>query len=82
MRKQNIFDLYNEQHKDDVKAADKMPGEVTPADVDPEPEQKAAPEQKPEKEPEQKAEPEQKPEKEPEKEPEQKQEQKEGDKDA
>ena len=46
MRKQNIFDIYNEQHKDDVKAADKMPGEVTPADVSPEPEQKQEPEQK------------------------------------
>lgn len=69
MRKQNIFDLYNEQHKDDVKAADKMPGEVSADDVDPEPEQK------PEKEPEQK------PEKEPEQEPEEP-EQKEGDKNA
>ena len=58
MRKQNIFDLYNEQHKDDGKAADKMPGEVTPADVSPEPEQKAEPEQK--QEPEQEPEPEQK----------------------
>lgn len=64
MRKKDIFDLYNEQHKDDVKAADKMPGEVTPADVGQEPEQKAEPETEkktePEQKPEQKAEPEQK----------------------
>lgn len=60
MRKQNIFDLYNEQHKDDVKAADKMLGEVSADDVDPEPEQKAEPEPEQKQEPEQKAEPEQK----------------------
>ena len=68
MRKKNIFDLYNEQHKDDGKAADKMPGEVTAADVDPTPEAAPEPKQEPEQKqeetpaPEQKKEPEQEPE--------------------
>lgn len=51
MRKKNIFDLYNEQHKDDGKADDKLPGEVTAADV--EPEQEATPAPDPKQEPEQ-----------------------------
>lgn len=62
MRKKNIFDLYNEQHKDDGKATDKMPGEVTAEDVEPEQEAAQEPEQKQEETPalEQKKEPEQK----------------------
>ena len=51
MQKKNIFDLYNEQHKDDGKEVDKLPGEVTAADV--EPEQEAAPETEQKQEPEQ-----------------------------
>ena len=63
MKKENIFDLYAAQHKDDpAPAADRVPGEVTPEDVAPpqevpaqvpEPEQIAYPE--PPQEPEQNA---------------------------
>lgn len=64
MKKENIFDLYAEQHKDDpAPAADRVPGEVTPEDVAPpkevpasEPEQKQEQEHK--QEPEQKQDPE------------------------
>ena len=42
MRKESIFDLYNEQHKDEpAHAAERVPGEVTPKDVAPAPEVKA-----------------------------------------
>ena len=44
MKKENIFDLYESQHKDDPKpAADRVPGEVKPEDVAPpqEPDQNA-----------------------------------------
>ena len=34
MKKENIFDLFEEQHKDDpAPAADRVPGEVTPEDA-------------------------------------------------
>lgn len=59
MKKENIFDLYEEQHKDDqAPASDRVPGEVTPEDVapakeaTPEPKQEAAPEPKKEATPE------------------------------
>lgn len=49
MKKENIFDLYAAQHKDEpAPAADRMPGEVTPEDVTPTPEVTPAPEPKPE----------------------------------
>lgn len=61
MKKENIFDLYAAQHKDDPEPkAERVPGEVTPEDVAPpqevpaqapEPEQQADPE--PPQEPEQ-----------------------------
>lgn len=36
MKKENIFDLYAAQHKDEPEpAADRVPGEVTPEDVAP-----------------------------------------------
>lgn len=36
MKKENIFDLYAAQHKDEpAPAADRVPGEVTPEDVAP-----------------------------------------------
>ena len=63
MKKENIFDLYAAQHKDDPEPnAERVPGEVTPEDVAPpqevpaqapEPEQQADPE--PPQEPEQNA---------------------------
>ena len=63
MKKENIFDLYAAQHKDEpAQAAERVPGEVTPEDVAtpqevpaqvPEPEQKTDPE--PPQEPEQNA---------------------------
>lgn len=63
MKKENIFDLYAAQHKDEpAQAAERVPGEVTPEDVAPpqevpaqapEPEQQADPE--PPQEPEQNA---------------------------
>lgn len=64
MKKENIFDLYAAQHKDDpAPAADRVPGEVTPEDVappqevpaqDPEPKQEPTPDppQDPEPQPE------------------------------
>lgn len=53
MKKENIFDLYAAQHKDDpAPAADRVPGEVKPEDVAPAPEQKPEPEPEPEKKPE------------------------------
>lgn len=49
MKKENIFDLYAAQHKDEpAPAADRMPGEVTPEDVTPTQEVTPAPEPKPE----------------------------------
>lgn len=49
MKKENIFDLYAAQHKDDpAPAADRVPGEVKPEDVAPAPEVKPAPEPAPE----------------------------------
>ena len=36
MKKENIFDLYEEQHKDDPgPSTERVPGEVTPEDVAP-----------------------------------------------
>lgn len=66
MKKENIFDLYAAQHKDEpAQAAERVPGEVKPEDVTPAPEVKApepAPEPKQETPPEppQDPEPEQK----------------------
>lgn len=55
MKKENIFDLYEEQHKDDPKpAADRVPGEVKPEDV-------APPQEVPAQEPETPPEPPQEP---------------------
>lgn len=49
MKKENIFDLYAAQHKDDpAPAADRVPGEVTSEDVAPPQEVKPAPDPKPE----------------------------------
>ena len=49
MKKENIFDLYAAQHKDEpAPAADRMPGEVTTEDVTPTSEVTPAPEPKPE----------------------------------
>lgn len=64
MKKENIFDLFEQQHKDDQKQEpERIRGEVTPEDVEPAreatPEPKQEPEQKQEPEPTQ--EPEQKP---------------------
>lgn len=53
MKKENIFDLYAAQHKDEpAQAAERVPGEVTPEDVTqtkevtptPEPKQETPPE--------------------------------------
>lgn len=53
MKKENIFDLYAAQHKDEpAQAADRVPGEVTPEDVTPTPEVTPAPEPKQEPSPE------------------------------
>lgn len=56
MKKENIFDLYAAQHKDEpAQAAERVPGEVKPEDVTPAPEvpaQAPEPEQKPETTPE------------------------------
>ena len=53
MKKENIFDLYAAQHKDEpAPAADRMPGEVTPEDVTPAQEVTPAPEPKQETAPE------------------------------
>lgn len=47
MKKENIFDLYAAQHKDEpAPAADRVPGEVKPEDVTPAPEVMPAPEPK------------------------------------
>lgn len=49
MKKENIFDLYAAQHKDEpAPAADRVPGEVTPEDVTPTPEVTPAQDPKPE----------------------------------
>lgn len=57
MKKENIFDLYAAQHKDEPEpAADRVPGEVKPEDVAPPqevPAQVPEPEQKQEATPEQ-----------------------------
>lgn len=63
MKKESIFDLWEEQHKDDPKAPERVENEVQPQDLEeekevtkqPEPEQKQDPEPaapEPEKEPE------------------------------
>lgn len=54
MKKENIFDLYAAQHKDEpAQAAERVPGEVKPEDMTPAPEVKAPePEKKPETPPE------------------------------
>lgn len=60
MKKENIFDLYAAQHKDEpAQAAERVPGEVRPEDVTPEPEATPAPEPKQETTPEPPQEPEQ-----------------------
>lgn len=42
MKKENIFDLYAAQHKDEpAQAAERVPGEVKPEDMAPAPEVKA-----------------------------------------
>lgn len=52
MKKENIFDLYAAQHKDEpAQAAERVPGEVKPEDLTPAPEVKA-PEKKQETPPE------------------------------
>lgn len=49
MKKENIFDLYAAQHKDEpAQAAERVPGEVRPEDVTPAQEVTPAPEPKPE----------------------------------
>lgn len=60
MKKEDIFDLYAAQHKDDPEpAAERVPGEVTPEDVAPPQEVPAqAPEPKQETTPEPPQEPE------------------------
>lgn len=62
MKKENIFDLYAAQHKDEpAHTAERVPGEVTPEDVAPAPEVKAPePKQETPPEPPQDPEPEQK----------------------
>lgn len=70
MKKENIFDLYAAQHKDEpAQAAERVPGEVTPEDVAPDKEVTPAPEPKQETKPEppQDPEPAPEPKKEPEK---------------
>ena len=63
MKKENIFDLYAAQHKDEpAPAADRVPGEVTPEDVTPAQEVTPAPEPKPEPKQEPTPEPPQEPE--------------------
>lgn len=54
MKKENIFDLYAAQHKDEpAQEAERVPGEVKPEDMAPAPEVKAPePEKKPETPPE------------------------------
>ena len=54
MKKENIFDLYAAQHKDEPEqAAERVPGEVKPEDMAPAPEVKAPePEKKQETPPE------------------------------
>lgn len=54
MKKENIFDLYAAQHKDEpAQAAERVPGEVKPEDMTPAPEVKAPePEKKQETPPE------------------------------
>ena len=53
MKKENIFDLYAAQHKDEpAQAAERVPGEVKPEDMTPAPEAKPAPEPKQETTPE------------------------------
>lgn len=53
MKKENIFDLFEAQHKDDqAPEADRVPGEVTPEDVTPPQEVKPVPEPKQEPAPE------------------------------
>lgn len=53
MKKENIFDLYAAQHKDDpAQAAERVPGEVKPEDVTPAPEATPALEPKQETTPE------------------------------
>lgn len=54
MKKENIFDLYAAQHKDEpAQAAERVPGEVKPEDMAPAPEVKAPePEKKQETPPE------------------------------
>ena len=63
MKKENIFDLYAAQHKDEpAQAAERVPGEVKPEDVTPtqevtptpEPKQETPPEPPQDPEPEQK----------------------------
>ena len=50
MKKENIFDLFEEQQKDEpAPAADRIPGEVKPEDVEPAQEAAPAPEPKQEK---------------------------------
>ena len=45
MKKENIFDLYAAQHKDEpAQAAERVPGEVKPEDMTPAPEVTPAPE--------------------------------------
>ena len=62
MKKENIFDLYAAQHKDEpAQAAERVPGEVKPEDVTPAPEVKAPePKQETQPEPPQDPEPEKK----------------------
>lgn len=70
MKKENIFDLYAAQHKDEpAQKAERVPGEVTPEDVTPTKEVTPAPEPKQETKPEPPQDPEPAPEpnKEPEK---------------
>ena len=53
MKKENIFDLFAAQQKDEpAQAADRVPGEVKPEDVEPAPEAAPAPEPKQETTPE------------------------------
>lgn len=60
MKKENIFDLYAAQHKDEPdKDAERMPGEVKPEDVAPAPEAKPEPEKKQETPPDPPQDPEQ-----------------------
>lgn len=56
MKKENIFDLYAAQHKDEpAQAAERVPGEVKPEDMSPAPEVKS-PEPEPQQDPEPKQE--------------------------